>query len=397
MSIFWGMVSCRNGTKSTSFTQANPTVVPERADSEMQVWPEETEASDLDFLSEEIDSTKYIFLDSDAKSTLGAIKHIFIDRGLITVADESITEKIVQFDMDGNYVRTIGSKGKAQGEYIGLEGVCKTGSGDFAVSDRLSGKLITYSKEGDFIGEHRFAGMMPQSMLITDSMMLGSYPGYQESSKFRLKWTDINNDEETATALPYTSPRKEVAGTIFEDPRRNVYFNHYLNDTIYRIKGTKIIPHILMNIHNRQATADFIEKTANLDEREYKKVLYNSDDIVNLVDLINCDRKWFAYYQKGMNTFVAIVSDEGKVRKNYNRSEVDHRSKNGKLFMPETFVDYLDGYLVGYIDPEAFSYLNTSLKKRYLKHIHEHSVNTLNDEDEIENYGNLILFMYKMK
>ena len=385
-----------SGNYSGSITPAQPSVVPDKPDS-IQVWTPNDKPSEHDLIDGATEECKYVFLQSDTpKSIIGCINQIFVSDSTFTVVDNSVTEKIARFNRNGDYIQTIGSKGKARGEYVGLGCVTKTDDGNLVISDRLSSKLIIYSSDGKAIDEFRMNKQMPHEMIITDSLVLGSFPGYHKSSEFRLKWFNLDG-KDVLTAFPFTSTRSYVAGHLLKDGDGKIYYNYDLNDTIFRIDNHRITPEIVMNIHDQELTDKFIKDTETLDEKDYMSKLYSDESIVNQVDLIKCDNKWVVYYQKGSNTYVSVISDNGKSRVNYQRAHVDYKNKKGKVFFPEYFVDYADGYLIGYIDPEGFDYLDDSIRAKYLKRIRQNSVNTPADDEDILNYGNLILCLYKLK
>lgn len=327
---------------------------------------------------------------------LGGIDQIFVDDGIFTIIDNSVTEKIAVFDTAGRYLQSIGSKGKARGEYLGLGCASKTEDGNICVTDRLGSKLIVYSPKGDVVDEFRMNKLMPHSMILSDSLILGSYPGYLKSSEYRITWTDYGGNE-INSAFPFSCEREYVAGKLMKDSDGNVYYNYALNDTIFKIESDKIIPEIVMNIHDSELTNKFIKTTETLDDRSYIRTLIGNDDIVNLVELIKCDDKWYVYYQKGKDTFMSIVSDKGKTRTNYQKSIVSHSDKTGKIMLPERFVGYDNGSLLGYIDTEAFSLMDSVSKDQYLKRIKANSLNAPENDDDIMHYANPILCIYKLK
>lgn len=393
-SICFCIVSCTNGDKS-NFVPAQPSVVPAKSDS-IEVWRRNDTVSSQDFVASETTATKYIFLQSDSpKSVVGGIDQIIVDDSTFTIIDKSITEKIVVFNKDGDYMRLIGSKGKARGEYIGLGCASKTKEGHIGITDRLSSNLIIYSPTGETIDEFRMNMLMPHSMVIKDNLILGSYPGYLPSSEFRLKWTDFEG-KVIGTAFPFTSKRQYVAGTLLEDPNGDVFFNYPLNDTIFKIENLKITPHTIMNIHDCKLTDDFIKATENLENKDYISKLINDENIVNLVKLIDCGNKWLVDYQKGKNAYTSIISDKGENRTNYLKSQVSHADKTAKMMLPEKFIGYYNGNLIGYIDTEAFALMDENQKTQYLKRIRENSVNTPESDDEILTFGNLILCLYRL-
>lgn len=394
--IVSAFITACTGGKNSDFTPAQPSVVPAKSDS-IEVWIPNDKPSEHDFIDSATEECKYVFLQSNTpKSIIGCINQIFADDSTFTVVDNSITEKIVRFNKNGGYIQTIGSKGKARGEYTGLGCAAKTGDGNLAITDRLNSKLIIYSPDGQPIDEYKMNKQMPHEMIMTDSLVLGSFPGYHKSSQYRLKWFDLEG-KDVNTAFPFTSTRKYVAGHLLKDSVGNIHYSYDLNDTIFRIDNHRIIPEIVMNIHDQELTDKFIKDTETLDTKNYHAKLYQDESIVNQVDLIKCNNKWVVYYQKGTNTYVSVISDHGKSRVNYQRAKLDHKKKTGEIFFPEKFVDYADGYLIGYIDSEGFSYLDDSRKSKYLKWIRQNSANPPADDEDILNYGNLILCLYKLK
>lgn len=399
--IFWLTIltvflsACSNRDNS-GFIPAQPSVVPE-ATAPIEIWEQTDLISSQNFIESETEECKYVFLQSnDSKSIIGCIDQIFVSDSVVVVVDNSITDKIVLFDKNGKYIQSIGSKGKARGEYLGLGCASETSDGNIGVTDRLSSKLIVYSPKGEVIDEYKMNKLMPHSMILSDSLILGSYPGYINSSKYRVTWVDYDGNE-INSAFPFTSTRRYVAGKLLKDRGGKVYYNYPLNDTIFRIKDDKIIPEIVMNIHDSEMTNEFIKSTEDLDDKDYIDKLIGNDDIVNLVELIKCDNKWLAYYQKGTNSYISVVSEKGKQRTTYKKSIVSHSNKTGKLLLPEKFVGYDDCNLIGYIDTEAFSFMESSDKAEYLKRIKDNSINAPENDDEITNYGNLILCVYKLK
>ncbi|MDE6400278.1 MAG: 6-bladed beta-propeller, partial [Muribaculaceae bacterium] len=294
------MTACSGGggNYSGSITPAQPSVVPDKPDS-IEVWTPNDKPSEHDLIDGATEECKYVFLQSDTpKSIIGCINQIFVDDSTFTITDKSVTEKIVRFNKFGDYIQSIGSKGKARGEYIGLGCTAKTGDGNLAVIDIMSNKFIIYSPDGKPVDEFRMNKQMPHEMIMTDSLVLGSFPGYHKSSKYRLKWFNLEG-KDVHTAFPFTSTRKYVAGHLLKDSDGDIHYNFSLNDTIFRIDNLRIIPEIVMNIHDQELTDRFIKDTETLDEKKYYARLYQDENIVNLVDLIKCDNKWVVYYQKG--------------------------------------------------------------------------------------------------
>ena len=88
--------------------------MPEKTDS-IETWKADDSVSAKDFIDEQTDECKYVFLQADkANSMIGCINRIFVDDSTFTIIDNSITERIFRFDRNGKYIGAIGSKGKAR-------------------------------------------------------------------------------------------------------------------------------------------------------------------------------------------------------------------------------------------------------------------------------------------
>lgn len=389
------LVSC-GGNQNNSIVPGQPSVIPDHKTAEIISWPEPTNCKSNEFIQNEFSEVKFMLLDDDLKSIIGGVDKIIVDDGVITIADYYNAEKVVQFDSLGRFIRQIGYKGKAQGEYLALGSVAKSNTGDLWIADRGARKIIVYSSTGEYLREIPDI-TVPFSMAIKDSILVGSFPGYFKAMPFRLKWFDSNGKEKD-TALPYTSTRSYIAGNIQHTEDGKILYNHIFNDTIYNIGSNSITPLIKMNIVDEKASNDFEKNTIDYDKDSYLKALYGSDKIINNLDFVNCDSNWILKWQVGFNGTLSVISENGKCRRDYKTSLAKTDSgKQGRLLIPDWFVGFGDDWLVGFIDPMAFEYFGPELKDYYLNMIKSNSVKPISDNDEILSSKNLILSFYKFK
>ena len=378
----------------SNINRENPSIVQDSPDSILTVWPAPQLCSGEDFLSNEFDEIRYIMLDKSPHAIIAEAEQLFIDSGIITIADNFKTERIIQFDSVGNYLRHIGSKGKASGEYLAPGCITVSDSGDLWLADRGSRKILVYSSTGEF--KREITGITaPLEMAVKDSIIIGSFPGYHTDMPFRLKWFDITGKERDS-ALPYTT-LYNVAGRLQKTDDGDVVFAQTFNDTIYSVGNNRLTPRIKMNILDVRKTEDFIRQSTKLNQKEFQKRLLNSPEIVNHLEFVNCGTDWIIRWQSGFNCTLSVITDNGSSRRDYPIVKTNTYGNDGVVYIPEWFLGYHDGYLIGYIDPEGFDYLDNSIREKYLKRIRQNSVNTPADDEDILNYGNLILCLYKLK
>lgn len=390
----FAIVSCGDINKNIS--QGHPSVVPDATDSRFVTWTNFQNYQSDDFLSTEFDELKYIVLDNTTEALIAGIDQIHITDSIITVSDNNLSEKTVQFDYHGNFVRQIGSKGKAEGEYLTLGCMTVLDSGEIWIADRGSRRIIVYDSVGKFKREITDI-TAPSQMVVKDSTLICSYPGYFEDMPFRLKWFDLNGQEKN-TGLPYNTPHQIAAGNLHKSNEGEILYSCLFNDTIYNIGINSIVPEVKMNINDQKATMDFLSQTSKLNPTEFQKELFKSNDIINYLDFVKCNGKWIVRWQKGYNFTMSVISDNGSTKKNYKIAELNKaNNKHTEIFIPEWFMGYNGGYLIGYMDPMAIEYLTPEMKEIYLNNIMKGSVKPITDKNDILASQNLILTFYRLK
>lgn len=389
------LASCGNVFKS-DVTSETPSIVPDTATSDLIVWPMPESNASVTFLPDEFDDIKFIVLDQQSKALIAGVDQFLISSGTITIADNLKTERIVQFDTLGHYIRQIGAKGKADGEYIAPGCITLSDSGEIWLADRGARKLLVYNSSGQFIRD--LTGITtPMEMAFKDSVLIGSFPGYFADMPFRLKWFD-NDGDELDTAMPYITSRPMVAGRLQKNEIGDVMFAQKFNDTIYSIGVKSLKPVVKMNMNDVNLTEEFIERTADLTTKEFQRELFNNKEIVNYLDYVNFGSNWAVRQQKGFNSTLSLITKNSSKRKDYKIAEMKGNSFDDiEMYIPEWFVGCFDGYLVGYIDPDTFNYLDPGLKEKYLNAIMSNSATPIEDKNDIIDSRNLILSLYRFR
>ena len=352
-------------------------------------WPEDGNLCD-DFLHAEFDSVCYVPLEMNPKSLIGEISQIFRWDDSLLVVDQYVAHTLNVYDLKGKYCYTIGSQGRGPGEYNEIGYVYVSGDGRIYVADRGAGKILIYGRGGHFMREHRLDGGTPQAFVVlNDSVLLGSYAGYRPNAPYRLIWMNLNAAGDTLhTALPYQTARRYVAGSFLEGSDHEILFCHPLNDTIYKVTDSSLSPYLVMRIFEKDKLQAFMERTKDLDEADYMKALYGSDEIANLVEVMRCGGSWVVYSQQGRQTYMSVI---GRERRNYLRADMSER----RLYFPDSFKATWKNWVIGYINVDAIDYLSDTQREALLKSLSKACGSEVTPDFLRE--SNPVITMYRLK
>ena len=102
------------------------------------------------YLSEVASAVDYIPLETSEESLVGMARHIMLENDVIYLPEGSGTQKLSRFSLSGEYLGSVGKRGRAFGEYVRLDGFSfdyDYQAGIEMIYDR-GNKLIEYYPDG---------------------------------------------------------------------------------------------------------------------------------------------------------------------------------------------------------------------------------------------------------
>ena len=102
------------------------------------------------YLSEVASAVDYIPLETSEESLVGMARHIMLENDVIYLPEGSGTQKLSRFSLSGEYLGSVGERGRAFGEYVRLDGFSfdyDYQAGIEMIYDR-GNKLIEYYPDG---------------------------------------------------------------------------------------------------------------------------------------------------------------------------------------------------------------------------------------------------------
>jgi sporulation protein YlmC with PRC-barrel domain len=115
---------------------------------------EKSETIPYEEINNILKNVKYIPLIS--KEPIGEFRKIIIHKEHIYLLDASIAEKIFIFNMKGEIIKVIDSRGSGPNEYLGLMDMTISSEDDYLViADRLAPFVLYFSLDGEFVKKTR--------------------------------------------------------------------------------------------------------------------------------------------------------------------------------------------------------------------------------------------------
>lgn len=336
-------------------------------------------------LSEIATDIAYIPLETRPDNLIDLIKQVQVTESFLFVCDRN---RLLQFTRDGKFIRQIGNKGHGPGEYKNIM--------RFAVNEKANVVLV----QGEFqMNRYDLKG----NFIRKESNHTGNFVFYAPTRMASYQINDINNptnlviNDQNLSPLykfknsnprPITKLKFSIAPLyVFEN---ELYFKENFNDTVYCVKDSLLIPHIVykekklvidkdFDLHPTGKVADLIEQLNKVNDKLRNHAILESRQFV------------LTSYFKGQNPreikYTRVLFDKAKNEANTLINEEFTNDIDGGLnFWPEDI--FQDSLMIGH--REAFElkrftasedFKNSSPKYSEKKKELERLSNGLNEND----------------
>ncbi len=167
------------------------------------------------------------------------------------------------YDEKGKYIRSIGMKGRGGNEYLTITDV-SVHNGIIYILDSDVDKVLSFSVNGEFISKKDAPISLLEGILAIENGFIFFRPQYtgeeeNELYKFAITTTDLEMNI-VEQKVKYGDLPKISLATPFIESENEAYFNIHLTDFFTQVDRE--------NGEMKTYTLDFLEETANYDERE---------------------------------------------------------------------------------------------------------------------------------
>ncbi len=177
-------------------------------------------------LSEFIIAQKHINLELTDESAIGYINKCVMFNNSLYVLDAYYAKKLMEFDLEGDYIRSLAQMGTGPGEYNAITDFVITDKYIHILSDRS--KIIVLNKEGNFIRERKidiycdsFASLDEDTWLLINNH--DNKPGYDKriyltNDDFEIISSSIVSEYSDFHIKPFSQICKDGQTTYFSLP-----------------------------------------------------------------------------------------------------------------------------------------------------------------------------------
>jgi len=268
---------------------------------------------DLDMFLEKISDQEYVSLDS--KELIGYVNKVLVYKDIIYILDANIGEKIFIFNMKGQLIKLINSKGQGPGEYVGLGDMnFDTIKNELIISDSKSPKFLHYTLDGKFIRTSPNKPSVEFAICNKDISILSMISGQSFLDNVNYGLIAVKNDsvirkgfklESFQSSIPRSfSMIKNSMGELLFTPTGSDTVYQILNDSTYKIRFVIGLNKSIWNYCNNMNETFSVDKYDQLIKnngysrfsgRFYETDQFISFDVVQL-STVSINRPYFKNY-----------------------------------------------------------------------------------------------------
>lgn len=311
-----------------------------------------------------VDNATVIPLETTPGSVIGLINKGIIDNNNIYLLDYK-NQKFLKFDLEGNFINSIGKKGKGPKEYLEIRDFCITDNFIYTLD---YGKINCYNKnEGNFVNSFQIKntyGFNPNSFIVYDP-------------QYFFLWTS-NPDVWDKNKGEYYRMRKIVNGSVVKEYFKYTYStsddtrfykngdeSYYLMPIdgeykIYKLFRDSIFTSFKLDFGKNALQPEEIDK---LRKSKIRNAYLKSNSFKSISDILETnDYIFFKCIGPGSKRYEGLINKKtGRV--NFGRWD----------YKRSPFFFYSDGkYLYGYYEPHTLlQELDGEVSNSCFKHVRE--------------------------
>ena len=394
LSIVFILCSCNEHPKSHNLIKTRPTIEVEHTKHQLPCWKlKDRSKSSTDFFENQVDSIVLIPLENHKDAIIGSVSHVEIVENKLLVVDANKAQQIFVFDMQGNFLHTIGGKGEGPDEYTSINQVVVSPEG-ICILDWFRWKFLCFDIDGKLRYKHQFKNNIPELIFRWDEhQYIGSHAGYNPQNPYHLTWRN-DKDSLLNTGLPIMNTQSAPAGKLQYAHDGSILFYHSLCDTVYQITDKQIIPKWRLGLYERDEVSAFLAKTKEMSNKEYHQQLFDfkKGTIVNHFTLHEGKSHWVIDYQQPPYAYIAVFDKESEKAKHYIKTDFNKM----ECYVPFVFNSMSEDWICSSLDQMFYTQLNESMQERFLRNIKSEEQREMVRKFDIEN-KNPIICLFHLK
>jgi len=217
-----------------------------------------TPSSGMELLSSTVfDEIELVVLSGEEAPVLGLISSLVVKNGTYYVV--ATGDKIHRYDATGNYLNSVGEKGRGPGEYLDILNMIVEDNGDISVYSW--GTLYTYSPQGRFLRSTEYAHKSTQFGKANgfNYHFYGHRSG-RSGKPYQLYITD-NNNRPIDSCFKSTDVISMFLAPVFSAYKDDLYLCYTYGNEIYRLSSGKVHLLYTFDFGTYAFPADYFDKS----------------------------------------------------------------------------------------------------------------------------------------
>ena len=257
---------CKNHTK-------NKPEIAQSSNEIIEINIEELDAKKNISYSSVFKSIKLLPLETNDDCLIGSIDKIVIHNDIVFVLDKRIGKALFLFNLDGRFIRKIGSVGKGSGEYMSPSSfTIDTENDQILILDRM--KILVFSFDGKLMKElpieRRNAPFSIEN--LNGVTYVNHLPNTQSENSFMLSALDENGHlmKTWLSTDTYSKGFRQqfVTGNQLFKAKDNIKYCKQFMDTIFSVQNLQVKPYITLVSDNAITTKEISEVNKIRNPRE---------------------------------------------------------------------------------------------------------------------------------
>jgi hypothetical protein len=230
-------------------------------------------AKTLEFDKLVVDS-KLINLESDRDYLIGNIDKVLVYDDIIYILDNTISNKIFKFGLQGDFIGSFNLIGKGPAEVLSIDDfIIKGNSNEIWIYDGKNKRIYIYSLEGIFKSYFDIGISFASFELIGNDTLLtfnhSTYNYLNDYGEIPYDYIVIDKNKKVLNKQFFNSTElnKGITKLVFENyfskNNQEIYLNWIFSNTIFKVRGLEAIPFVTLDFGNKSITDDIINSESN--------------------------------------------------------------------------------------------------------------------------------------
>ena len=301
-------------------------------------------------ISDIASEVSYLPLETTEDNLIQEIQKVVFTENFIFVADEN---GLYQFTDRGEFIRQIGSLGRGPGEHSVIMNFAVNEKADIVIVQGTY-SIVEYDLEGNYVKNIR--RLPGQEFEFIDQDRIVFYKANNINSPVNLIITslDLEPVRKFYNLNPKAATNYSLSGAPLYNFKDHLYFKEHWNDTLFCIQDSVLIPHIIFNESELLLDKNFEIKSSG-SVPDLVSQLEKVENKLMTDNILESERFVFISYRQGMNPrthrYVRVLFDkDNSIACCLNNGEFINDIDGGLDFYPQLIADsrvlvhWLDAY-----------------------------------------------------